>query len=221
MSKKKIDFIYASSAAVYGNGKYGYYDYINRSIQKKYKPLNLYAKSKLTFDRYIVKNFNKTKLNKIVGLRFFNVYGINEFHKLGQCSPIYKFYCEVKKNNRPILYIDFNKNITIRRDFIYIEDVIKIIKAILKIKKIKSIINIGTSKPRSFFDVAKLVCKYMNKKEILIKDIPSNIKKNYQYITCSNNQLLEKIKLINNFTTLESGVKKYIRQLKKSYLFLK
>ena len=89
----------------------------------------------------------------------------------------------------------------------------------IKNKKIKSIINIGTSKPRSFFDVAKLVCKYMNKKEILVKDIPSNIKKNYQYITYSNNQLLEKLKLINNFTTLESGIKKYIRQLKKHTFF--
>lgn len=214
--KKKIDFIYASSAAIYGNGKYGYKDLINIKIQKRYKPLNLYGKSKLEFDTYILNNFNKTKINKIIGLRFFNVYGINEFHKLGQSSPMYKFYHEIKNNNMPILYSDFIKNKTIKRDFIYIEDVIRIIKNLLKIKKIKTIINVGTSTPRSFFDVAKLVCKYTNKKEIIIRDIPKKIKKNYQYITCSNNKLLKKFKLINNFTSLEKGIRKYVYYLDKT-----
>jgi ADP-L-glycero-D-manno-heptose 6-epimerase len=214
--KKNIDFIYASSASVYGNGKYGYYDLSNFKVQKKYRPLNLYGKSKIQFDKFIIKNLNKTKLNKIVGLRFFNVYGINEFHKLGQCSPIYKFFHEIKNNKIPILYTDFKENKSIKRDFIYIDDVIFIIKNILKMKKIKSIINIGTSNPRSFFDVAKIVCKHMNKKEIIIQDIPILIKKNYQYFTCCNNTILKKLKLINNFTSLELGIKKYIHRLNNS-----
>lgn len=214
--KKKIDFIYASSAAIYGDGRYGYDDLINTNVQKKYKPLNLYGKSKLEFDKYILNNFKKSKLNKIVGMRFFNVYGINEFHKLGQSSPIYKFYYEIKNTKMPVVYSDFIKNKTIKRDFVYIGDVIKIIKKLLKIKKIKTVINIGTSEPRSFFDVAKLVCKYMKKKQIIIRDIPQKIKKNYQYRTCSNNKLLKKYKLIDNFTSLESGIKKYIYYLKKS-----
>lgn len=214
---KNIDFIYASSAAVYGNGRFGFSDLINLKIQKKLKPLNLYGKSKLLFDKFIIKNFKKNKLNKIVGLRFFNVYGINEFHKHGQSSPIFKFYNEIKANNYPVLYNDFvNNNIEIQRDFIFIDDAIKILKKILKVKKIKSIINIGTGIPQSFDTIAKIVSTEMKCDKIVLKDLPINIKKNYQYFTCGDIKLLKKYKLKIKFTKLDTGVKKYLKQLNKT-----
>ena len=216
--KKNIDFIYASSASVYGNGKYGYNDSIDLKKQEKLKPLNLYGKSKLAFDKFIIKKISKSKLKKIVGLRFFNVYGINEYHKHGQCSPIYKFYYEIKKNKQAILFSDFKKNNPIERDFIYISDVIKIVKKIIKFKKLKTILNIGTSKTTSFYEIARLVTLQLKKKEIILKDIPEEIKKNYQYKTKSNNSLLQSLKIIKSFITVENGVKRYLNQLNKNYI---
>ena len=104
-NKNNIKFIYASSASVYGDGRQQFDD----TQDKNYKPLNFYAKSKLKFDKYILKKIKSSKLNILVGLRFFNVYGINEIHKAGYSSPIYKFFLQIKKNKKIILYDDFNK----------------------------------------------------------------------------------------------------------------
>ena len=127
-----------------------------------------------------------------------------------------KFYNEIKTNNYPVLYNDFYNNIEIQRDFIFIDDVIKILKKILKVKKIKSIINIGTGISQSFDTIAKIVSTEMKCDKIVLKDLPINIKKNYQYITCNNIKLLKKYKLKIKFTKLETGVKKYLKQLNKA-----
>lgn len=211
--KNNINFIYASSASVYGNGMKGFIDTKNIKKQFSYKPLNNYAKSKLEFDKFILKKIKKTKLNKIVGLRLFNVYGINEFHKTGYSSPIFKFYNEIKINNKLIIYENFKNKKKILRDFIYINDVVKIIKKIYKLKKMREIINIGTGKPETFLKIAKIMIKKMNG-EILIEDLPSQLKKNYQNYTCSDNYLIKKYKLINNFHTIKNAIDKYIKNIK-------
>lgn len=217
--KRKIDFIYASSASVYGNGKLGYYDLNNKIIQKKYKPLNPYGKSKFNFDKFIIKKIRKTNLKKVVGLRFFNVYGINEFHKLGQCSPIYKFFYEIKKHNKATLFSDFKNSELIERDFIYIDDVVEIIKNLLKKNKIRTIVNVGTAKPITFSEIARLVSLKLNKNEIILKDLPSKIRLNYQYQTKSNNKLIKSLKLIKSYTPIKIGVDKYLQELKKSFKY--
>jgi ADP-L-glycero-D-manno-heptose 6-epimerase len=211
--KNKINFIYASSASVYGDGMKGFIDTKNIKKQFNYKPLNYYAKSKLEFDKFIIKKIKKTNLNKIVGLRLFNVYGINEFHKTGYSSPILKFYNQIKINNKLIVYEDFKSKKKILRDFIYIDDVVKIIKKICKLKKIREIINIGTGKPETFLKIAKIVSKKMIG-DLLIKNLPSQFKNSYQYYTISNNYLIKKYKLINKFHSIGIGLDKYIKNIK-------
>lgn len=207
-NKNNIKFIYASSASVYGDGRKKFDD----SQNKNYKPLNFYAKSKLKFDKYILKNIKTSKLNILVGLRFFNVYGINEIHKAGYSSPIYKFFLQIKKSRQITLYDDFKKK-RIERDFIYIDDVTKIILKIFKMKKIKSILNVGTGKSTSFYQVARLMLQYYKNISILTIQLPSNLKKNYQYFTRSNNKKFYKIIKFKNFTPINIGIRKYLKML--------
>jgi ADP-L-glycero-D-manno-heptose 6-epimerase len=206
----KVNFIYASSAAVYGNSKF-FKDGINIKQFDKYDPNNAYAKSKYDFDKYIINFLKEKKITaNVIGYRFFNVYGINEFHKEGQSSPILKFYNDFKENNEIVYFKD--KQIFNKRDFIYIDDVVKVIIKSLKLRKFFNILNLGTSKSKSFEYVAKKMAEIF-KCKISQKKFSNKLLKGYQFYTKSDNRNFNKIFPNFNFHEIDAGIKKYLKEL--------
>ena len=206
-SNHKLNFIYASSAAVYG---------LNKKIFKENKsenPINLYAFTKLIFDKYV--QLNKHKISStVVGLRYFNVYGYNEFHKKHMSSVILKFNDQIKKNNVIKLFKgnEGYKNGEQSRDFIHVNDCVNINLWFMK-KKIKGIYNVGTSKSSSFNKVAKIVMNYHNKGKIKYIDFPTNLKNSYQSYTKADLSNLRNAGYKKSFIGLKEGIFNYLDYL--------
>lgn len=206
-SKKLYDYclennkrlIYASSAAVYGEDN---------------KPLNVYGFSKLLFDNYV----DIEKLPQCVGLRFFNVYGKNEGYKGQMASVIYHFYNQIKDNGEVNLFKSYKKEYKHGeqvRDFIYINDVVKIIKFFLNNKKISGICDVGTGKNISFNVIARVLFKLLNKKEkINYIEMPDRLKNKYQYHTLADISDLRIVGYNEKFYTIVEGIKDYLKWLK-------
>ena len=212
--KNKKRFIYASSAATYGDGSNSFDDNEGDDYLSKLVPLNLYGWSKHIFDRLILKK--KKKPSQLVGLKFFNVYGPNEFHKSEMKSVILKIYEKVSNNLQVKLFKSHNvkfKDGEQLRDFIYVKDVISIIEWFLDNPKINGLYNVGTGKPRSFNDIAKSIFKNTNKATSLkYINTPPKIRKQYQYYTKANIKKLRDSGYKKSFFTLEEGIKDYIRE---------
>ena len=209
----KKRFIYASSAATYGNGSNSFDDDESNDYLSKLIPLNLYGWSKHIFDRQI---FNKKKKPlQFVGLKFFNVYGPNEFHKNEMRSVILKIYEKISNNLQVNLFKSHNvkfKDGEQLRDFIYVKDVISILEWFLSNPKINGLYNVGTGKPRSFNDIAKSIFKNTNKtSNIKYINTPMKIRKQYQYYTKANIKKLRDCGYKKSFFSLEEGIKNYIR----------
>jgi ADP-L-glycero-D-manno-heptose 6-epimerase len=213
-------FIYASSAATYGNGSNGFDDDHNKL--DTLKPLNKYGFSKHIFDLWALRN---NLLDKITGLKFFNVYGPNEYHKGDMKSVIYKAYEQIIATGKLKLFKSYKteyKDGGQLRDFIYIKDAVDMTLFIFE-KNLKGIYNIGTGKARSFEDLGRAVFKAMNKKEnIEYIEMPENLKERYQYFTEAK---MDKLKLTGYpwaITSLEDGIENYIKNyLLKNDKFLK
>ena len=212
--KNKKRLIYASSAATYGDGSNSFDDNESENYLSKLMPLNLYGWSKHIFDRLILKK--KKKPSQLVGLKFFNVYGPNEFHKNEMKSVILKIYEKVSNNLQVNLFKSHNVNFKDGeqlRDFIYVKDVISILEWFLSNPKINGLYNVGTGVPRSFNDIAKSVFKNTNKttshKYI---NTPLKIRKQYQYYTKANIKKLRDSGYKKSFFSLEEGIKDYIRE---------
>ena len=212
--KNKKRLIYASSAATYGDGSNSFDDNESDNYLSKLVPLNLYGWSKHIFDRLILKK--KKKPSQLVGLKFFNVYGPNEFHKNEMKSVILKIYEKVSNNLQVKLFKSHNvkfKDGEQLRDFIYVKDVISIIEWFLDNPKINGLYNVGTGKPRSFNDIAKSIFKNTNKATSLkYINTPPKIRKQYQYYTKANIKKLRDSGYKKSFFTLEEGIKDYIRE---------
>ena len=206
-----IKLIYASSAATYGDGNNGFSDNKNNI----YKPLNYYGWSKYYFDKYALKQSSKNNCPpQWVGLKFFNVYGPNEYHK-GKMQSVVKHSLDQYKSNKFVkLFKSYNikyKNGQQIRDFIYIDDCISIIKWFINNPKINGIYNCGTGKGRSFEDLVKAMFKAINKDpKIEYIEMPNEIKNQYQYYTKADMSKLINMGYNNSFTSLEDGVKDYI-----------
>ncbi len=222
-SKNKVRLFYASSAATYGNGKYGFLDNQSINYLSKLNPLNLYGWSKHIFDRYVMNQvyYKKNFPPQWVGLKFFNVYGPNEYHKKNMKSIVYKIFEKVQENKEILLFKSHNelyKDGEQLRDFLYVKDIIKMVDWLEKNKKISGIFNVGSGKARSFKDLAYAVIKNTNaKREIKYIDTPKNIRKNYQYFTESCNAKLKKLGFNSKPYSLEEGIADYIN----SYLIKK
>lgn len=208
-------FIYASSAATYGNGENGFHDDKNHKYFSKLEPLNLYGWSKHIFDKYVLDSVESNRQPKQwVGLKFFNVYGPNELHKGQMRSIVCKIYERVIKNKKIDLFKSHKKGYLDGeqlRDFIFVDDVVDIIMWFLRKIKLNGIFNIGTGQPRSFNDIANLVFKYCNKeKKINFINMPENIRNQYQYFTKANINKLRKSGYNKEFTSLEKGIRSYV-----------
>ena len=202
-----IKFIYASSAATYGGGENGYSD---KSIDGLV-PLNCYGLSKHLFDMWIFQN----KLeNKVTGIKFFNVFGPNEYHKGGMRSMFIKAFEQVMETGKVKLFKSARsdyKDGEQKRDFIYVKDCAKIVLKMLKDKDFTGIYNLGTGKARSWNALANAVFGAMKRTpNIEYIDIPENLAKQYQYFTEADTEKLQK-KLGNwQFTSIEDAADDYI-----------
>jgi ADP-L-glycero-D-manno-heptose 6-epimerase len=213
-----IPFIYASSAATYGDGAEGYDDDLSKLY--KYKPLNMYGYSKHLFDLWLL---NSNYIQKAAGIKFFNVFGPNEYHKGDMRSVICKNYEEVSQKGILKLFKSYRKDYADgdqKRDFIYIKDVVEALYFLFKNPSKTGIFNLGTGKARSWNDIAKAMFEFSGKKEnIEYIDMPENLKSQYQYFTQAKTDNLISAGYNKPFMELEDSVKDYCSYLKnKSYL---
>ena len=209
--------IYASSAATYGDGNNGFLDNSNFEYLSKLTPLNLYGWSKQIIDL----NFFSAKFSKkqLVGLKFFNVYGPNEFHKDDMRSIVLKVYEQVKSQKSIKLFKSHNKNYKDGeqlRDFIYVKDVVKVISWFINNPNKNGLFNVGSGLPRSFKDVANAVFRNFNyPKKITYITTPENIRNQYQYFTKAEISKLRKVGFKDKFLSLEEGINDYVNNYLK------
>ena len=210
-TKYQIPIIYASSAATYGLGEDGYND--DESLIPELKPLNPYGWSKQKFDIWVLEQ--KDKPNFWTGLKFFNVYGPNEYHKGKMSSIVHHCFNQIKDHSKMNLFQSHKEGIEHghqKRDFIYVLDVLDVMIWFYTSRKNSGIYNLGTGESRTFLDVAKSVFKSLDKKEnINFIPTPLSIRDSYQYFTQANMGKLRKIGYKKPFTTLEVGIDDYIK----------
>ena len=204
-----IPLIYASSASVYGGGK------VFKEEPNNESSLNHYAESKLLFDNYYRDHVSKIK-SQVSGLRYFNVYGPRESHKEGMFSVVYSFFCQLEKSSQIKLFkgshgYDDGEQ---RRDFIHVEDTIKVKKWLMQ-NKVSGIFNVGTGKSRSFNDVAESVISVLKKGHIEYIEFPNGLKEQYQAFTQADMDNLINSGYNSGFLSLEEGVEKYVRWLER------
>lgn len=206
----QIPLVYASSAATYGLGEFGYDD--NEAIIPKLKPLNPYGDSKNEFDIWALQQ--KEKPFFWAGLKFFNVYGPNEFHKGRMASVIFHAFNQIKATGGMKLFRSHNPDYTDggqTRDFIYVKDLIEVCFFLMHHRKNSGIYNLGTGKARPFLDLAKSTFKAMDKPEnISFIDTPIDIRDKYQYYTQANMAKLISIGYNKPFHELEDGINDYV-----------
>lgn len=207
----QIPMVYASSAATYGAGELGYDD--NESLMPQLKPLNPYGQSKQDFDVWALAQQEKPFF--WAGLKFFNVYGPNEYHKGRMASVIFHSYHQIKatggmklfKSHRPD-YQDGEQ----KRDFVYVKDVIDVCYFLMHHRQDSGIYNLGSGQARTFLDLTRNTFKAMDLPEnITFVDTPLDIRDKYQYFTEANMQRLRNIGYTQPFHTLEQGVEDYVR----------
>lgn len=211
-SSHGIPIIYASSAATYGMGELGYND--DHSLIGKLKPLNPYGESKNEFDKWVIQQ--KQTPPFWAGLKFFNVYGPNEYHKGRMASVVMHAFNQVETINKVKLFKSHHsgfKNGEQLRDFIYVKDVLDVILFFIQNQQHSGIYNLGSGKARTFLDLANAVFKARQKKvTIEFIDTPIDIRDKYQYFTEANMSKLLNIGYKLPFTSLENGVYEYVTQ---------
>jgi ADP-L-glycero-D-manno-heptose 6-epimerase len=206
-----IGLIYASSAATYGLGEFGYTD--DHEVPFKLQPLNPYAISKNEFDKWVLTQERKPYF--WAGLKFFNVYGPNEYHKGRMASVIFHAYHQIKNTGQMKLFRSHNpkfKDGEQLRDFIYVKDVVEVISFFMLHRKDSGLYNLGTGKARTFLDLARNTFKALGVSEnIEFIDTPTQFRNTYQYFTEANMSKLQSIGYPHGFTSLEDGVEEYVR----------
>jgi len=215
----QIPLVYASSAATYGLGEFGYED--NHEVIEKLKPLNAYGDSKNDFDKWAIKQEKKPFF--WAGLKFFNVYGPNEYHKARMASVILHAFRQISKTDAMKLFRSHNpdfKDGEQTRDFVYVKDVVDVIYFLMHHRKNSGLYNLGTGESRTFLDLTKATFNAMGAKEdISFVDTPEDIRDKYQYFTEANMQKLIDIGYDKPFTSLEDGVKDYVQNYLSSQTY--
>jgi ADP-L-glycero-D-manno-heptose 6-epimerase len=211
--KKNIRFIYASSAATYGDGSLGFDD--DETKLETLRPLNMYGYSKQLLDLWAKKN---KVFDKIVGLKYFNVYGPNEYHKGDMRSVVHKAFEQISDTGKVKLFKSMNpkfKDGEQLRDFIYVKDAVDMTLFFLDKPNINGLFNLGTGKSRSWNDLVTGIFKSLNKSvNIEYIELPEHLREKYQYFTEANMNKIKKAGYNLRITSLEDGVADYV----KSYL---
>ncbi len=209
-------FIYASSAATYGDGSLGFVDDSSLDYLKSLRPLNPYGWSKASFDVKIARELAEGRRipRQYVGLKFFNVYGPNEYHKGGQKSVVAHIFPSICRDEPVKLFKSCNPDYRDGwqlRDFVYVEDVVDVIVWMLENPGVCGLFNVGTGKARSFYDLAKAAWNAMGRQEkIVFVDMPESIRDRYQYFTQADLTRLRNAGYSKPMTTLEDGVGEYV-----------
>jgi len=210
-ANKNIPLIYASSAATYGNGELGYDD-IEKNIPQL-KPLNPYGDSKQMFDEWALQQTNQPPF--WAGLKFFNVYGPNEYHKGRMASVIFHSFNQISSNKKIKLFKSHKQGIENgqqKRDFVFVKDLCSVMYFLMEQRKSSGIYNLGSGTARTFLDLAHSVFKTLNlPPQIEFIDTPLDIRDNYQYYTCATMEKLKEAGYTPNFTSLEEGINDYVQ----------
>lgn len=206
-----LPLVYASSAATYGMGELGYKD--DHSIVEQLKPLNPYGDSKNDFDKWVLKQEKQPYF--WAGLKFFNVYGPNEYHKGRMASVIFHAYNQITKTGEMKLFASHHpdyKDGEQLRDFVYVKNVVNVCLFLLNHRKDSGIYNLGSGKARTFLDLVNNTFKAMNlTPKISFIPTPEDIRDKYQYFTEADMSKLKAIGYNQPFTSLEDGVEDYVK----------
>ena len=218
-AEKQISFIYASSAATYGDGAKGFDD---QSDIDELLPLNGYGYSKQLFDLWVkhqAENFPK----QYVGLKFFNVYGPNEYFKGSMASMVFHGYKQIQESGEIRLFKSYNPNYADGeqlRDFIYVKDVCEVIYWMLQNPQVNGLFNVGTGRAQSFRELAEAVFHALGlEPNIRYIEMPEHLRGKYQYYTQAEIGKLKDVGYYTKFMSLKEGVGDYVvENLKKGFL---
>lgn len=209
-SRYKKNMIYASSAATYGAGENGFEDTFD---SEKLKPLNLYGESKVIMDRWAMKQ--KATPENWYALKFFNVFGPNEYEKGAMASVAFKSYHHLQKNDSLGLFKSYNANYMDGRqvrDFVYVKDVVRWMAEIMEKKPASGIYNMGYGETRSWLDMAEALFKALGKEQkIKWLDMPEDIKNQYQYYTLANMTKWKQAGMSEPQWPLEKAIEDYVK----------
>lgn len=210
----QISYIYASSAATYGDGASGFDD---EDDIKKLMPLNGYGYSKQLFDLWVEKELKagaKTP-KQHVGFKFFNVYGPNEYFKGSMASVIFHSYNKIRETGKMGLFKSYKEGYADGqqlRDFVYVKDICKVIKFMMEHENINGLYNLGTGKARSFYDLAASTFRAMGlEPNIEFVDMPETLREKYQYYTQASMKKLRYAGYTEEFYSLEEGCRDYVQ----------
>ncbi|MDH7605107.1 MAG: ADP-glyceromanno-heptose 6-epimerase [Melioribacter sp.] len=217
--ENEIRFIYASSAATYGDGSQSYND--DETQLEKLRPLNMYGYSKHLFDLWVKRN---GLLNKVVGLKYFNVYGPNEYHKGDMRSVVHKAFEQIRDTGKVKLFKSYRsdyKDGEQKRDFIYVKDAVDITLFFLEHKDKNGIYNVGTGKAQTWIELVTALFNALDKPvNIEFIDMPMEIRDKYQYFTQANLEKLRAAGYDKPIMNVQQGVEDYVKNylLKNPYL---
>jgi len=208
--KNKARFIYASSAATYGDGSFGFNDDETKCMQLR--PLNMYGYSKSLFDCWAL---NENIFSSIVGLKYFNVYGPNEYHKGDMRSVVHKAFEQIRDTGKVKLFKSMNANYKDGeqlRDFIYVKDAVDMTLHFLSNRNKNGLFNVGSGKARTWNDLVTALFRSMNKPvNIDYIELPPHLLNKYQYHTEANIDKIRTAGRTNNIYSLEDGVEDYVK----------
>jgi ADP-L-glycero-D-manno-heptose 6-epimerase len=211
-AKYRVPLVYASSAATYGAGEFGYDDDV--SLIPKLKPLNPYGRSKHEFDKWVLRQRETPPF--WCGLKFFNVFGPNEYHKGRMASVVFHGFNQIRQTGNVRLFRSHRpkyKDGEQLRDFIYVKDVVDVMVWYMNHQQHAGIYNLGTGKARTFYDLAASTFRAVNlQPNIVFIDIPEDIRDWYQYFTEAKMQKLRSTGYTKPFYSLESGITEYVQE---------
>lgn len=213
--KYGLPLVYASSAATYGGGEHGYVD--DHGIVDQLEPLNPYGKSKNDFDQWALEQEQQPYF--WAGLKFFNVYGPNEYHKKRMASVVFHAFNQIQNNGEVKLFRSHKEGIENgcqMRDFVYVKDVAEVCYFLMHHRKDSGLYNLGSGKARTFLDLAKATFSALDlEPNISFIDTPEDIRDKYQYFTEANMSKLKGIGYNKPFHSLEEGIADYVQNYLK------
>ena len=210
-TEHQIPMIYASSAATYGNGEHGYVD--DHALIPSLKPMNPYGQSKQDFDLWVLAQEKTPPF--WAGLKFFNVYGPNEYHKGRMASVVMHTFNQIQATGSMSLFRSHKADVADgyqSRDFVYVKDVVRVIEFLLEQKPKSAIYNLGSGEANPFIDLARYTFEAMGKEpNISFIDTPIDIRDTYQYYTCASMDKLHVAGYSQAFHSLKEGVFDYVQ----------
>ena len=217
-AREGVRFVYASSAATYGDGNAGFDDDGSRAALAKLRPLNPYGWSKHLFDRFVAREIARgaSAPRQWAGLKFFNVYGPNEYHKGSMRTVVAHTFPRAVAGEAVPLFRSYNAKFADGgqlRDFIYVRDCADVVAWLLKTPSVSGLFNLGTGKARTFSDLARAMFAALNRKpNIVYVDMPAELREKYQYFTEARMERLRAAGYVTPFTGLEDGVSDYVQR---------